>query len=393
MKHIFSAGHDGKFGRTRRGFSLIELMVALTLGLLLTAGLVQLFTSTKITFNTNDALARVQENGRFALETLKRQLREAGTLGYCAGQVQITNHLNTGCSGGIDDFFNPGFPVVGWEYGGTGLGGSFTIEDLDATTADNSDWNSQANSSDLPSQLGGEVVPGSDVLVTRNLVVVDRFTADPTTPHDRDGDITLTVSESGIAKDTVLLITDCSNADLFQNRRKEDEDKLSAEGGLCGFPGPGNKDYADVEWSTTYNDSMQTFTVQQVAYYIGVNDAGEPGLYRLDMTRGITNARAEEIIQGAENMQVLYGYSRKAPAGDGQHVNEWLSADQVPVGGWPQVIALRLSFILRSSARADLDNTAITLDLAGTDITAPGDGRIRQPFSTVVALRNRVMVQ
>ena len=389
MKQMFSAGHDGNFGRTRRGFSLIELMVALTLGLLLTAGLVQLFTSTKVTFNTNDALARVQENGRFALENLKRELREAGTLGYCAGQVPITNHLNTGCSGGIDDFFNPDFAVVGWEYGGTGLGGNFTITDLDPATATNGDWSSQANSPNLPSQLSGQVVPGSDVLVTRNLVVVDRFTADPA-GHDPDDDITLTVSESGIAEDTILLITDCSSADLFQNTKDDDDDELSADGGSCSSPGPGND---SVDWSTSYNESMQTFTVQQVAYYIGVNDAGEPGLYRWNMTRGTANARAEEIIEGAENLQVLYGYSRAAPFGDGQHVNNWLDANQIPSGGWPQVIALRLGLSVRSSERADLDNTNVTLGLAGTNITAPGDGRIRQPFSTAIALRNRVLVQ
>ena len=390
MKHMFSASHDRTFGRTQRGFSLIELMVALTLGLLLTAGLVQLFTSTKVTFNTNDALARVQENGRFALENLKRELREAGTLGYCAGQVPITNHLNTGCSGGIDDFFNPDFAVVGWEYNNTGLGESFTLPaNLDPSTANTTDWDSEANSPNLPSQLSGRVVPGSDVLVTRNLVVVDSFTADPASPHGPSDDITLTDS-SNLAENTVLLITDCSSADLFQNTKGPSESALSASGGSCSSPGPGND---SIDWSTTYNDSMQTFTIQQVAYYIGVNDAGEPGLYRWNMTRGTANARAEEIIEGAENMQVLYGYSRAAPDGDGQHVNNWLSADQIPAGGWPQVIALRLGLSVRSSARADLDNTDVTLELAATDIIAPGDGRIRQSFSTAVALRNRVLVQ
>ena len=393
MKLIFPASHDRTFGRTRRGFSLIELMVAITLGLLLTAGLVQLFSSTKVTFNTNDALARVQENGRFALELLKRELREAGTLGFCGGQAPITNHLNTGCSGGIDDFFNPDFAVVGWEYGGTGLGQPFTLpEDLDPSAVDPNEWDSNANSVDLPSQLSGQVVLGSDVLVIRNLVVVDRFTADPASPHDPDEDITLTTN-SNIAEDTILFITDCSSADLFQNTAGPTESELSSSGGSC--PGPGND---SVDWSTTYNDSMQTFTVEQVAYYIGVNAAGEPGLYRWNMTRGTANAQAEEIIEGAENMQVLYGYSRAAPFGDGQHVNEWLSADEIPNTGtgefgWPQVIALRLGLSVRSTARADGDNTDITLDLAGTDITVPGDGRIRQPFSTAVALRNRVLVQ
>ena len=393
MKHRFLASHDRRFGRTRRGFSLIELMVALTLGLLLTAGLVQLFTSTKVTFNTNDALARVQENGRFALENLKRELREAGTLGYCAGQVPITNHLNTGCSGGIDDFFNPDYAVIGWEYNNTGLGEPFTLPaNLDPGTTNTTDWDSEANSPNLPSQLSGQVVPGSDVLVTRKLAVVDRFTADPA-GHNPDEDISLTAN--GVAENTVLLITDCSNADLFQNTKNDTESKLSSSGGSCSSPGPGND---SVDWSTSYNESMQTFRVEQVAYYIGVNDAGEPGLYRWNMTRGTASARAEEIIEGAENLQVLYGYSRAAPFGDGQHVNEWLSADEIPNNGtgevgWPQVIALRLGLSVRSSARADLDNTDITLELAGADITAPGDGRIRQPFSTAIALRNRVLVQ
>ena len=392
MKLIFPASHHRTFGRTRRGFSLIELMVALTLGLVLTAGLVQLFSSTKVTFNTNDALARVQENGRFALESLKRELREAGTLGFCAGQVPITNHLNTGCSGGIDDFFNPDFAVVGWEYGGTGLGGDFTLPaTLDPATATNDDWSSQVNSTKLPSQLSGQVVPGSDVLVTRNLVVVDSFTADPSAPNNTNQASIDITAPNGLPEDSVILVTDCSTADLFQNRSNASAKKLSAGTGSCSNPGPGNDN--SIDWATSYNDSMQTFTVQQVAYYIGVNDAGEPGLYRWNMTRGTVNARAQEIIEGAENLQVLYGYSRAAPDGDGQHVNEWLSADQVLSGGWPQVIALRLGLSVRSSARADGDNTDITLDLASTEITAPGDGRIRQPFSTAVALRNRVLVE
>jgi len=396
MKPIFLASRDRRISRAGHGFSLIELMVALTLGLLLTAGLVQLFSSTKITFNTNDALARVQENGRFALETLKREIREAGTLGFCAGQVPITNHLNRGCSGGIDDFFNPDFAVVGWEYDETGFGESFPLPaNLDPAMASNGSWESRANSTSLPSQLSGLVVPGSDVLVVRRLSVVDGFTA-IAAGHDPDDEIKLT-GPSGVDEDTILLVTDCSSADLFQNQADESDNEFSAVGGGCSSPGPGNDD--SIVWSTSYNESMQTFTVEHVAYYIGVNAAGEPGLYRWNMTRGTEAARAEEIIEGAENMQVLYGFSRAAPLGDGQHVNNWLSADEIPNNtitgefGWPQVIALRLGLSVRSSARADLDNTDITLELATTEITAPGDGRIRQPFSTAVALRNRVLVQ
>ncbi|HMB39000.1 MAG TPA: PilW family protein [Wenzhouxiangellaceae bacterium] len=378
---------------TSNGFSLIELMVAITLGLLLTAGMIQLFNSSKVTFRTNDAVARVQENGRFALEILKIQLREAGTLGFCAGQIPITNHLNTGCAGGSDDFFDPDLAVVGWEYSGTGLGDGFTLPtDLDPGTASAGDWDSEANSTALPSQLSGLVVPGSDVLVVRRLNVVDDFTADPGPPPNQTTAASITITgPNGLPEDSIILVTDCSTADLFQNRSNASASALSAGTGSCSNPGPGNNN--SIDWSTSYGDAMQTFTVEQVAYYIGLNaTTGQPGLYRWNMSRGTSAAQAEEIIEGAESMQILYGFSRAAPNGDGQSINDWLTASNIPPNGWPQVIALRLALSIRSTETADTDNTDITLNLGGSNITAPGDGRIRQPFSTTVALRNRLLV-
>lgn len=375
------------------GFSLVELMVAITLGLLLTAGMIQLFNSSKVTFRTNDAVARVQENGRFALEILKLQLREAGTLGFCAGQVPIRNHLNTGCAGGSDDFFNPDLAVVGWEYSGTGLGEDFTLpDDLDPTAASAGDWNSEANSAALPSQLSGRVAPGSDVLVVRRLNVIDDFTAEPGPPPNNITSASINITgPNGLPDDSIILVTDCSTADLFQNRSNASANALSAGTGSCSNPGPGNDN--SVDWSTSYNEAMQTFRVEQVAYYIGVNaTTGQPGLYRWNMSQGTSAAQAEEIIEGAENMQILYGFSRAAPNGDGQSISDWLTADNIPAGGWPQVIALRLALSVRSTETADLDNTDITLDLAASNVTVPGDGRIRQPFTTTVALRNRLLV-
>ena len=36
--------------------------------------------------------------------------------------------------------------------------------------------------------------------------------------------------------------------------------------------------------------------------------------------------------------------------------------------------------------------TAVSFGLSGAEVTVPGDGRLRQPFSTTVALRNRLLV-
>ena len=60
------------------GFSLIELMIAMVLGLLLMVVISQLFLTSKRNFSATDDSARVQENIRFASQLLTRHLRLAG---------------------------------------------------------------------------------------------------------------------------------------------------------------------------------------------------------------------------------------------------------------------------------------------------------------------------
>ncbi len=64
--------------RQQLGLSLVELMVALLLGLVLMTGIIQVFLASRQTYNTNEAMARMQENGRFALEFISRSARLAG---------------------------------------------------------------------------------------------------------------------------------------------------------------------------------------------------------------------------------------------------------------------------------------------------------------------------
>ena len=63
---------------SQRGFSLIELMVAMVIGLLLTVTISQLFVMSKRNFSSTDDSARVQENIRFAAQLFTRHLRLAG---------------------------------------------------------------------------------------------------------------------------------------------------------------------------------------------------------------------------------------------------------------------------------------------------------------------------
>ena len=62
----------------RSGFALIELMIAMVLGLLLMTGAIQVMLSSKQTFSANEDSSRTQENGRFALDLLIGDVRMAG---------------------------------------------------------------------------------------------------------------------------------------------------------------------------------------------------------------------------------------------------------------------------------------------------------------------------
>lgn len=65
-----------KFGH--RGFTLLELLIALVIGSLVIAAVGGLFLANTNTFKTVDDSSRLQENGRFALQTISRAVHQAG---------------------------------------------------------------------------------------------------------------------------------------------------------------------------------------------------------------------------------------------------------------------------------------------------------------------------
>lgn len=75
------------------GFSLVELMLALALGLVVVTGIVQLFVGNSQTYQVLNGQARMQENGRFALEFISRAARSAGFFGCSLDRSNYVNGL------------------------------------------------------------------------------------------------------------------------------------------------------------------------------------------------------------------------------------------------------------------------------------------------------------
>lgn len=84
--------HGRRPGRLR-GLSLIEMMVAMVLGLFLIGGVLSVFVSTRQANRSTDGLSRLQENARVAFEMMARELRAAGGAA-CGSSNRVANVVN-----------------------------------------------------------------------------------------------------------------------------------------------------------------------------------------------------------------------------------------------------------------------------------------------------------
>lgn len=82
----------------RAGFTLVELLVALGIGMALTVVVAQLFINSRTTYTTTDDVSRMQENMRFAFQLLTRSVQLAG--------------FHTAPNVDADTVFPPGAPAI-----------------------------------------------------------------------------------------------------------------------------------------------------------------------------------------------------------------------------------------------------------------------------------------
>ncbi|MGH8136473.1 MAG: PilW family protein, partial [Steroidobacteraceae bacterium] len=75
----------------QQGLSLIELMVAMSIGLFLLAGAVSVLGKGRDLYRTNDAAARLQETARYAMSTIEADLRVANYWGLMSRAELIEN--------------------------------------------------------------------------------------------------------------------------------------------------------------------------------------------------------------------------------------------------------------------------------------------------------------
>lgn len=368
-----------------RGFTLVELMVGLALGMLLVAVMLTIFIAGRGSATRLEQIDLLQESLRGALGFVSQDIREAGNLGCFTGRsADLSNDLPTGTLASQFTVAVEGFDHV------VGSAGTFTMSArLPAMSTTASDWQAAAAAAGglttLPmAQIAAAgLAPGSDVLVLRGpaanparlaaatLPLVPTLTVNGT-PAATCADGSLQVA--GFCAGTPGVLSACNRARLFA--------PTAVAGNVLVLGAPMG--------SAVYQPATsELIPLQTTVYYVRTAGSGNAlALYRRTLS-GPRNEE-EELVEGVENLQLIFGEDTTAPDADGQ-VDRWVRAHEV--GSWNRVVAVRVSVLLSS------------LTPVPPDLPMPAQGRVgdvdvvyptgtpafdRRVFTTTVALRNRI---
>ena len=114
------------------GLSLVELMVALVISLVLMLGVVQVFIASQTASRLSEGASRVQENARFALDFLERDIRMAGHMGCVNDQAHVVKNQgdpvsHLGATSGDGSPLDFSVSIQGFDAPDTAPGGSLAL--------------------------------------------------------------------------------------------------------------------------------------------------------------------------------------------------------------------------------------------------------------------------
>lgn len=353
--------------RVTRGFSLIELMVAMAISLLLLAGVIAIFASSRASYETTDRMSRIQENGRYALDQLAYDIRSAGYVGCSRATTYVSTSLNN--SSALTWNFLDG-PVRGYEYVSSGT------------------W-APALSVGVPTTGVTAAVDGSDVLVLRMPVreaVALRLQSDMATGTS---DIVLPAVTGAFKVGDIALAYSCEAQAFFQ--------VTGFAGGVLSHTtatGPsGTPGNAVANISYAFRTNAEVLPVNTVVYYIAAStaiDASTSAARSRSLFRKTGSNVAEELVEGVDQMQIDYGVDT--------NLDDAVDAYQVASGiaDWSRVLSVRVALLVRSLDQygTEQDTRTYTLLTApnAVAVTAPMDRRYREVFTSTVSVRNKAVI-
>jgi len=240
----------------QQGLSLIELMIAIVISSLLMAGTIQIFVNNKQTYRVQEALSRLQENGRFAMQFLTRDIRMADFWGCAGSASKVTNRVQS-ADGGI------------------------TVPPIDMGTGGvNGTDNTGLNGSDSITLQGAY---GSGLSIASHNV--------------NDASFSLNTVNHGLVDGDLVLATDCNKADQFMITNANSGSTVT----IVGNTGVAHNNLENSGKPALQYPEGDILKVFNYGYTIKAGASGEPALFRR------INSTDQELVEGIENMQIKYG--------------------------------------------------------------------------------------
>lgn len=321
--------------RGQSGFGLAELMIAMTLGLVLLGGIGYVYIGSRGAFRTTDNLSRLQENARYALDMMSRDIRMAGYVG-CGNMASIPVH--TIANPPVPPMA-PGNALIGYD-NGAGWANPSTV----ARAA-----------GDVVSVMGAF---SSGVNLTGNLA-------------PQNSNVQINGNPDAFQAGDVLVITNCVNADVVKATTVSTGSGTTVTIAHSNSSNTGNR-------IGVYGPDAFVMRMNQYSYFIGTNPAGNRSLYRVGL-----NGNAEELVENVWDMQFRYGLDTN---NDGA-----VDSYSYTPGNWAQVVSVKVSLLMRSpDDNLSTSTQSITFDNGTTGTFTAPDRRLYQVYSATVGVRNRL---
>ncbi len=327
--------------RGQQGFSLVELILAILIGLILIGGVMSLYVSTRGAQRNSDEQLRMVNDARYAIETIGYDLRHAGSWGATSQQISINCRLGGQCS-----------------FGDTPKVATGDCATLDYTNLDRPLFG--ANDSN----------PYGSTCATNS------YKANTDILQVRYADSSSTATDA-VAKDTVYVRANVLGGKLF----------VAAADGVL-------PDHNGRKWlSPDFDYTTKNYPLVSHVYYVSENtDPGDgiPSLRRVSLEAG-PKMKDEVVLSGVEDLQVQYGVPDPAPANkcDKTTVATYVNANAINTDlDWQKVTAVKVYILMRSlrKDRAGIKENR-TFSYAGKTADE-SDGYHRFLASSVINLRN-----
>lgn len=311
-----------------RGLSLIELMIAMVLGLVVVAAAAGVLLANKRVYATTATLNRIQENTRVAFEIMSRDLREAGG-NPCGGAIPIVSQLESGDNSWWAQYADGLHGYAGNQAAAGTATGTADAQRVDGTDAIDLHM---ANSGDI--RVTEHTNPAAVLNVT-------------TTAGLSDNDILMVCNNSyamifqaaGLSGTGVKIGhgggnngTNCSNEFQFERNCVPG---ASGDRGYCFVVPAGSSVNPNCD---RHSRSPATVVqVQSFRWYIGNNARGGRSLYRATLvnegaTVTPTATNTIEVAEGVSDMQLMYRSNGATNFVVATAVADWGAVNAVQVG-------------------------------------------------------------